>query len=640
MKNTACRKTAKRIAAFVVALCLAAAVCPAAFAATNYSVWVNGTRLTSSNAGSFLGGTVSYDNSKNTLTLNGANLTKGTSVQDSGASAAIYSSSGLNVVLKGNNKISGTGYAIVANGALNISGSGSLTSTTSGDMLPAYYSGKTMKLSGCSVTATASGNDGAGILAGAVEMENATVSLTVKGAAGQGIFSYDDVKLTGTSLSTSVSGDAAVGIMVSDGNLDISGGSAVSATVSGKESFGIFASEKVNVAASRLTADTSGKNSTGIGAAKVWLESGSLTATGTEAAAFVEGGTVGHADGSFTVREGDSAPGSVVSSLTNKGDSGAFSSCKYIQMSNGAEVVRFGGATRYETAVLISKNWGKADNVVLACGSEFADALAGVPLAKALDAPIILTETKKIADSTMKQIAALGAKNIYILGGEAAISAAAEKQLTDAKYKVERVAGSDRFATSVAVAAKLAKITGKTPTSVYLAYGRNYPDALAISSAAAIQGYPVLYAPATGKLNDVISDYISSNGVKNAVVLGGESAVGKDVFNDIKNYCSSVERISGADRYETASNIITKYASVFTGNSVAIATGTNYPDALAGAAYAAKQGIAVVLAPATLKAGSDQTKMLKKLVPAKAESVCVFGGTSVVPESVVLQLIG
>ncbi|MBO1913294.1 cell wall-binding repeat-containing protein, partial [Microvirga sp. 3-52] len=56
------------------------------------------------------------------------------------------------------------------------------------------------------------------------------------------------------------------------------------------------------------------------------------------------------------------------------------------------KLARISGKDRYLTAIEISQQgWTKSDKVVLARGDGFADALAGVPLAHELNAPILLT---------------------------------------------------------------------------------------------------------------------------------------------------------------------------------------------------------------------------------------------------------
>ena len=84
---------------------------------------------------------------------------------------------------------------------------------------------------------------------------------------------------------------------------------------------------------------------------------------------------------------------------------------------------RLSGDNRYATAAAISQeSYDKSDTVVLAYGMNYADALAGVPLAGNLDAPILLSNKDSISDETLNEIKRLGAKNVVILGEESVIS--------------------------------------------------------------------------------------------------------------------------------------------------------------------------------------------------------------------------
>ena len=92
--------------------------------------------------------------------------------------------------------------------------------------------------------------------------------------------------------------------------------------------------------------------------------------------------------------------------------------------------VRYGGSDRFETAAKVSAaGWSSSDSVVLASGSGFADALAGVPFAYIKDSPILLTNADSLPTATVNEIVRLNARNIYILGGTTAVSSTLEESL-------------------------------------------------------------------------------------------------------------------------------------------------------------------------------------------------------------------
>lgn len=293
-------------------------------------------------------------------------------------------------------------------------------------------------------------------------------------------------------------------------------------------------------------------------------------------------------------------------------------------------IKRLGGADRFDTAVMIAdEGWGSsAENVVLANAYNFADALAGVPLAAALDAPVLLTDAKNLNSGVESKIAALGTKNVYILGGTAAIGQAVEDSLITKGYTVKRIAGSTRFETSVLVAEQLEQLKG-TPSVIYAAYSHNYPDALAVSSIAGASGCPIIYVPDKGAVDSKTAGYIQSSSCKTVVILGGTAAVGDDVAAQLASLSGSApERIAGADRYSTALAVCRKYDSILSGSGVAFATGASFPDALAGGALAAKKKIPVILVNKTGKIDGAY-----EYISSRSHDLrYVFGGTSAVSD--------
>lgn len=102
----------------------------------------------------------------------------------------------------------------------------------------------------------------------------------------------------------------------------------------------------------------------------------------------------------------------------------------------------------------------------------------------------------------------------------------------------------------------------------------------------------------------------------------------------------SWERIFGQSRYETGLAIAEKYRSMTDGgkfNSVIVATGTNYPDALSGS-YLAK----VKEGPIILHSGRTEGEVAEYIKSnlKKGGQVYILGGTGVIPQSLVTKLKG
>lgn len=81
---------------------------------------------------------------------------------------------------------------------------------------------------------------------------------------------------------------------------------------------------------------------------------------------------------------------------------------------------RIAGTNRYETSEKIAEEFGKSDVVVLASGTNFADALAAAPLAKKMNAPIVLVKKDSLSENAKKLVKE--AKKVYVIGGENTIS--------------------------------------------------------------------------------------------------------------------------------------------------------------------------------------------------------------------------
>ena len=104
------------------------------------------------------------------------------------------------------------------------------------------------------------------------------------------------------------------------------------------------------------------------------------------------------------------------------------------QLGDGYTYVRKGGADRYETSALMAEfscenglDWHAP---VVATGTDFADALAGAPLAGKVGSPLLLADKTggKAADAVARN--AKSVRQVYVLGGESAVPDAAEKALT------------------------------------------------------------------------------------------------------------------------------------------------------------------------------------------------------------------
>ncbi|MBQ1904446.1 MAG: cell wall-binding repeat-containing protein, partial [Ruminococcus sp.] len=285
------------------------------------------------------------------------------------------------------------------------------------------------------------------------------------------------------------------------------------------------------------------------------------------------------------------------------------SQCGKTETENYVYNSRLAGDNRFGTAAVISQtSYTTAKTVILANGMNYADALAGVPLAKKLDAPILLTNTKALDTATADEIKRLKAEKVIILGGEGAVSADVEKSLQKMGLTTERIAGKTRFGTATAIAEKL----NTDPTEVFFVYGLGYADALSVSPVAALKKAPIIYLTQDGELNADTAAYLEKlkGKVKKAYVIGGEGVISNDMLNKAASALGlkTAARIWGANRYSTCIEVNKKFASTLTGKVMCVATGLNFPDALAGGVLAAKKAAPLFLTANSLS--DEQTAYL------------------------------
>ena len=299
---------------------------------------------------------------------------------------------------------------------------------------------------------------------------------------------------------------------------------------------------------------------------------------------------------------------------------------------------RFAGDDRYSTAAAISGgSFSRANTVVLASGLDHADALAGVPLAAAFSAPILLTKKTSLPQATLDEIKRLKAKNMIILGGEGAVGSNVEQALKNNGLSVERIAGKTRFETAVKIAQRVGEKTGSKPSGVFFVNAFGFADALSASSAAAASGSVIIYLRSDGKLDSATDKYLSSikGSTANAYVIGGEGVVSDEIAKLAGTAlgADSIKRIAGENRYTTCAQVNKQFADVLSGKAVCVAKGLDFPDALAGGVFAAMTRSPILLADDSfddsygeLLGGRDLWK------------IYVFGGKAAVPDELVKSL--
>lgn len=277
-------------------------------------------------------------------------------------------------------------------------------------------------------------------------------------------------------------------------------------------------------------------------------------------------------------------------------------------------LIRVNGSTRYQTMSglvdLMSSN--QQGVMVIASAANYPDALAAASLAGCYDpAPIVLTDPHELSAEVIEQIQKRKPGFIYIVGGESAVSKTVEDQIRSVSVAankdafIQREAGQTRYDTALKIARTTyatAEISQRAPKQVVIATGDNFADALSVSSFAYANQLPILLCNQNSGLADDALQFLKNKGIQQALILGGNKAVPTFVERQLSSVGVSFDRCSGDTRYETSVNIA-KYASStssgmqpLSANHSIIATGSNFPDALASGPVAGHMKSFVLLA--------------------------------------------
>jgi putative cell wall-binding protein/Tol biopolymer transport system component len=260
------------------------------------------------------------------------------------------------------------------------------------------------------------------------------------------------------------------------------------------------------------------------------------------------------------------------------------------------------GTDRIGTAVDVSSRMrDAATTAVIARADDYADALAGGPLAAAADAPLLLTGRDRLHPATASEVRRLGVSRAYLLGSTAALPGRVAEDLHAAGVTVTRLGGANRFHTAALIATELVRITGPVDTAYIVEGGnrdprRGWPDAVAAGGLAATETRPILPVLRDTLPRDTAAA-IKDLDLDRAVIVGGPTAVSPEVADAVAAHEVTVERIAGETRYDTAARVAER--AIAAGASAQrpwIATGRNWPDALAvGPAATADGGVLVLI---------------------------------------------
>lgn len=304
------------------------------------------------------------------------------------------------------------------------------------------------------------------------------------------------------------------------------------------------------------------------------------------------------------------------------------------------------GATRYETMGKIvdlytaerTIDGSAVGTVILATADNYPDALAASSLAGVQQAPIILVSEDELGSVARASLTSIAPTKVFVIGGEAAISAQIVdevKELLPAS-SIRRLSGDTRERTALAI---YDDAKGSWGTTAIIASSKSYADALSISSYAYATKSPILLIdPDSSGLSPLVSQRLragfKTGDFTRVIIVGGAAAVSEDVEQQISVITADVDRWAGETRYETSQVIAQEAVSEGTldAGEVGIATGENFPDALAAGPLLGFQKNPLLLMGDTNAGRSALSGFLTDNV-VDIDRVTFFGGTGAVSQS-------
>lgn len=290
---------------------------------------------------------------------------------------------------------------------------------------------------------------------------------------------------------------------------------------------------------------------------------------------------------------------------------------------NRVAVERVQGDSRYDTAVELTRRafpTGGVGPVFLVVGTNYPDALAASPVAAELGGAVLLTAKDALPTVVRDELLRLGPTEIIIVGGPLAISAKTEDEVRALGLPVRRLQGDSRYDTA-ALLTELAFPGGAT--TAYVATGTNFPDGLAAGAAGAAIGAPVLLAPGTqGVLPAATSTALRDLEVGEIYALGAAPVMSPALVSSL-DAIAPTTRLGGDTRYDTAGLIAdTAHPAGSVADRIYLATGLNFPDALAVGSLAGPRGDALLL----VQPQCVPVSVLARMAALQPSEVVVLGG--------------
>ncbi|WP_181075047.1 cell wall-binding repeat-containing protein [Rathayibacter iranicus] len=300
--------------------------------------------------------------------------------------------------------------------------------------------------------------------------------------------------------------------------------------------------------------------------------------------------------------------------------------CSSVSTSAGIDVTRLAGTDRQGTAVEISKAVFGANVpvVYIATGANFPDALSAAPAAAKQGGPLLLVDRDSMSQPVRDELARLKPGKIVVVGSALSVGDSLLNELTGYAPAVERIGGKDRYDTSKRI---IQYAFSGGSSRAWLATGEKFPDALGASAAAGSADAPVILVNGTGTSADAVTrGIVSGLKVQTLTVAGNALSVSDGIVSSLG--VPTVKRIGGVDRYDTSEQL--NRAAFTSAKTVFLATGENFPDALAGATAAGYANSPLFAVPPTCVPRAVLTDIAKS----GAKRVVLLGGPTTLSEDV------
>ena len=311
-------------------------------------------------------------------------------------------------------------------------------------------------------------------------------------------------------------------------------------------------------------------------------------------------------------------------------------------ISESYSVIRIYGSDRYETAFaaanrVFSKYNRPLESIVIANGQDFPDALSSTKIT-GNNKPLILTSNATEARTlSFIQTRVKSGGTIYLVGGTGVISQGFENTLKQRGYTIKRLGGKDRYETNLLILKEVKDHNADYvtfPETLVVVSGKDFADAL---SASPCGGTMMLVGD---KLTEGQKQYLDKSFLGKILIIGGTGAVSSSVEQELKAF-APIERIGGADRYETSELVATNW-TVNSNPDMCFVSGSNFADGIVAGAFARSYGL-TGCAPVILVSNErGQSPLMSAYIDGiypETPTAWVFGGPTLIKDKTMVEIL-